>query len=144
MVKWKVKNPERFVEQLVQGLHLAGENIFAKSQETGFVPVDEGTLKKSGVLVRLANGFVILYRTSYAAVQEFGIVPGTTQMVKKHDVKQHSRKQGGKRVIVSEHERGPFTRTFEDGMEGKFYLSRAFEVYRPKLAQFIARLVKRG
>lgn len=166
---WRVKSPEKFIEQLVQALHDVGDEIFAISQEN--VPVDTGTLKKSGTVEKLNNGVRITYRTTYAATQEFGIEPGTTQRVKKHTVKKHvvkastryshgvrshsyTTKHGTKVVVknytvktyqiprheVGPYEVGPYTRTFKDGMKGKFYLTDAFLAMKPRLVDFIKRI----
>ena len=155
---WKVKDPQKFIDNLVTGLHGFGDQVFTESQRN--VPVDEGTLKKSGVIVKSSTGFKILYRTSYAWRQEKGVEPGTTETVKKHMVKAHTRKTSNtpKKVgisgnlsvrltpvtLVQEHERGPFERTYEEGIAGKHYVGNAFEKYRPKLAAFITKLYGRA
>lgn len=149
---WKVKNPERFIEDLVRGLQTAGDRIHAISQQPGYCPVDKGTLRSSSPGAEyLSNGFRIVYRTSYAARQEFGLPRGHTEHVGKHDVraftvKKHSRKtKSGKTIIMPErfvqaHSRGPFDRTFANGYAGRFYLTRAFNETRPQLVEFIKRL----
>lgn len=149
---WRVKDPAGFIEKLVQGLHDSGEEIFDVSQR--YVPVDEGTLKASGVLIKLPNGIRILYRTTYAARQEWGLPAGHTEQVRKHSVREyriraHTRtSRGGKVVSVPArvqptHERGPFTRVFLQGYKGRFYLTRSWDETRPKVIEFIARLHRR-
>lgn len=169
---WRVKDPKKFIEDLVRGLQVFGDDVHALSQE--YVPVDKGTLRSSSPgSEKLPNGFRIRYRTKYAAVQEFGMEPGTTQNVKKHTVKRHTVKRKmipaktilshayinkhGTPVIVGsytvpqhvipsysilEHDRGPFTRTYPNGIPGRFYLTRAFEDKKPKLVKFIIELQK--
>ncbi len=71
-----------------------GDDVHALSQEPGYCPVDKGTLRSSSPgSEKLPNGFRIRYRTSYAAVQEFGLPEGTIQNVKKHKVKRHTVKR---------------------------------------------------
>ncbi len=169
---WRVKDPKKFLDDLIRGLQAFGDEVHAKSQEPGYCPVDKGTLRSSSPgSEKLPNGFRIRYRTSYAAVQEFGLPPGTEQRVKKHTVKRHTVKRRsvpaktvlshayinkkGKPVIVGsytvrqhviathsrlEHERGPFTREYPEGIPGKFYLSRAYEEKKSKLVKFIIEL----
>lgn len=140
---WRVKDPDKFISDLVRGLHDFGDEVFKQSQVD--CPVDLGTLKDSGEMIPTENGFIIHYRTSYAARQEFGIEPGTVEHVDKHKVKRHTRlmkrKQGGaKKVGVRGHWRGPFDRYYKDGMPGKFYLTNAFEMFKPRLVKFITRI----
>lgn len=138
----------------MRGLQTAGDEIHSISQKPGYVPVDIGTLRSSSPgAEHLSNGFRIVYRTSYAARQEFGLDAGYTEDVKEHDVKSHIvkshtvKRKSGKTFIMPErtvaaHSRGPFTRTFKDGYEGRFYLTRAYDEVRPRLVEFIKRLVR--
>lgn len=154
MPGWRVKYPEKFVKDLLQGLYDAGDETFKRSQQ--YVPVDRGKLKSSGVPIKLPNGFRIVYRTTYAACQEFGVEPGTTEQVQQHTVKKHqvathqrTMKKTGKTVTVPTHwrgpfERGPFTRVYRDGIPGKFYLSKAWDEVRPKITEFVTRLARRS
>ena len=149
---WKVKNLDRFIEDLVRGLHAFGDEVHATSQQDGYVPIDKGTLRSSSPgAEHLSNGFRIVYRTSYAARQEFGLPPGYTEEVKKHDVKAHVikrhtvKRKSGKTFIIPErnvkaHTRGPLTRTFKAGYGGRFYLTRAFNKSKPRMVEFIKRL----
>ncbi len=89
-----MKDPKKFIEDLVRGLQMFGDEVHALSQEPGYVPVDTGTLRSSSPgSEKLPNGFRIRYRTKYAAVQEFGLPEGTVQHVKKHTVKRHTVKR---------------------------------------------------
>jgi len=139
-MKWKLKHPEEFIRAVVKGMHQIGDQIFTESQIE--VPVDEGTLKKSGVPEYLENGFRITYRTSYAAKQEFGLPPGHTESVRGYRVRRYTRKtgkrSGGKRVIVPAHNVGSHSRTYKKGLQGKFYLTGPYNRARPKLIKFIA------
>jgi hypothetical protein len=141
---WKVTYSPRFIEKLVRGLHDFGDEVFDQSQRD--VPVDTGTLKGSGNLGKSSTGIVIVYRTTYAARQEFGLEPGATEQVRRHPVKRHTRRRagGGKRIVVPAHNRGPFIRTFPNGILGRFYLSNAYLKHRPRLVEFISRLVDEG
>ncbi len=150
---WRVKDPAGFADKLVQGLHIGGDSVFDKSQR--YVPVDEGTLKGSGVLEKHARGFRILYRTSYAARQEFGLPVGHTEEVREHTVKRYRTKRfrytskKGKVIQMPaiehpEHTRGPFTRVFKEGYKGRFYLTRAWDEEKPRIISFITRLYKRS
>ena len=145
---WTVKDPEKFMATLIAGIHAMGDEVFTQSQRD--VPVDKGTLKKSGTLIKTDMGFRIIYRTSYAARQEFGVEPGTVEKVKRHEVRKHNRmirpagRKRRKKVTVREHQRGPYTRTFPRGIPGRFYLSNAWEQSRPRLTQFITSLARRS
>jgi hypothetical protein len=148
----KVKDPDQVVRALVQVFHDAGDEIFNQSQID--CPVDKGTLKSSGVLEKLRNGFRIVYRTSYAARQEFGVEPGTTEevrrhTVKKHTVRAHTQERKGKVVHVRkheqpEHERGPFTRTFTEGILGRFFLTNAFLAVKPRLGKIVEKIMDKA
>ena len=140
---WKVKELDKVIQTLVKGVQIFGEEVFAKSQV--YVPVDEGTLKESGTFELLPTGWKIVYRTSYAARQEFGLEPGHTEIVKRHPVKSHIRKPG---IRVRAHHRpktaASFKRVFEKGYEGKFYLTKAWEEVMPKLSEYITDLYRRS
>ena len=147
---WRVKNPDAFIRALVKGLQAFGDDVFTESQRN--VPVDKGTLKDSGEIVPLDNGFLIHYRTEYAARQEFGVEPGTVEQVPRHPVKRHHVKSfvrnKPKQVKVVAHyrgpfDRGPFERRYPSGVPGRFYLTNAFEKFKPRLIEFITRLAGR-
>lgn len=146
---WKIKAGTKFFDKLIRGLWDFGEEVFTQSQID--VPVDTGTLKGSGVLIKLPTGFKIVYRTTYAAKQEFGVEAGTTENIPKHPVKRHHVKSFIRtrpkvvRVRAHDrgpHDRGPYVRTSK-GMIGRFYLTNSFEKSKPQLVKFIARLVAR-
>ncbi len=153
-MKWKIKwNPQLF-EDLVRGMQDAGEETFKISQQDGYVPVDKGTLKKSGGTEKTSTGIIVFYRTSYAAKQEFGLPAGATEDVPAHPVKAHKRKRhtitrGGRRIVVPGHKvvghtRGPFTKTYAKGLEGRRYLGRAWDEVRPRLAWYVSKRLKSG
>lgn len=150
MVRWKVKATARFTGGFVAALQAIGEGIFTDSQRK--VPVDTGTLKKSGVFEKLDNGFRILYRTSYAAKQEFGIEPGTEEEIPAHIVPAHKRRKKGltpsgrrrrRTVKVEAHEVKAHTRVWKDGMPGKFYVTNAFKKWAPRLRKLLMAELKR-
>ena len=152
-IKWRVKAPDAFVEKLVRGLHDAGDEIFDGSQVA--VPVDKGTLKETGVLEKHSRGFRILYRTTYAARQEFGLPPGHTENVKRHTVQRYTTRAHRRKTATGKvgsipavehpgHSRGPYTRVFKEGLKGRKYLTGAWEEVRPRLVQFITRLYRRN
>lgn len=124
---------------------MAGEETFTGSQRD--VPVDTGTLKKSGNLVKLPNGFRIVYRTSYAATQEFGKPAGTREVVKRHRVKGHNRtrtKPKRKTVTIPPHYRGPFNRVYKQGIKGRHYVGDNWNKVRPRLLEFIKQAARRN
>ena len=153
-MKWTIKWSPQLLEDLVRGMRDAGEETFKISQQEGYVPVDKGTLKKSGGTEMIPNGIVVFYRTSYAAKQEFGLPAGTTEDVPVHAVKAHRRKRQtvtrrGRRVLipaqrVAAHDRGPYTRTYHQGLPGRHYLGRAWDEVSPRLATFVKKRIKSG
>lgn len=153
MSGWRVKDPSGFADKLIRGLHIGCDNIFDTSQR--YVPVDEGTLKASGVSEKHSQGWRILYRTTYAARQEFGLPVGYTEEVKEHTVKRYRTKKfsyvskKGKVVNMPAvdhpaHTRGPLTRTFKQEYKGRFYLTRAWEEEKPRFIRFITKLYERN
>ena len=73
MVSSKVKSQIR--QAVLLGIRRNADRIFSRSQQTqeGYVPVDRGTLKKSGVVLNIPHGARIAYRVSYARDVEFGV-----------------------------------------------------------------------
>ncbi len=148
-MKWELKWTPKLFDELVRGMQDAGEETFKISQQDGYVPVDKGTLKKSGGTEKTATGIIIFYRTSYAAKQEFGLPAGATEDVPVHLVKAHKRKRAtivrnGRRLVipgqqVKAHSRGPYTKTYTTGLEGRHYLGRAWDEVRPKVTEFVRR-----
>ncbi len=125
-VEFTIENVSKVVDKIVKAWQNIAGDIFDLSQVR--CPVDEGTLKASGTKEDNNLGSTIKYRTSYAAVQEFGsefhkeIVTEHTvkkHTIKKHTVKGHTVKKYGVKahyrktlVYVTEvkaHDRGPYT-----------------------------------
>lgn len=121
---------------LMNGLRRFVDQVFFLSQV--YVPVDRGTLKKSGTVRPVQGGFEIAYRTPYAAPVEFGY-PEHWQHVRRHRVRQHRRRLGRyKRYSdVRQHQRGPFLRLMSE-RKGRFFLTQAFEETRPQMMRFVA------
>ena len=136
MTRLRAKNAHLVVDMLVKGVHRAIDEVFDISQV--WVPVLTGDLKRSGRVDKTDEGGNITYNVHYAAKQEFGLEPGATEGVTRHRVKAHGRRAKGKKVLVTTHFRGPFTRTYRRGLEGKLYLTRAFRRILPDLASLIA------
>ncbi len=144
-MKWRVKYTPQLYSTVVRALQSAAEETFALSQR--YVPVDKGTLRKSGTLELTSTGAVIFYRTSYAMKMEEGIPPGTTEEVPRHTVKAHRRRshnvtrRGRTALIpatrVEQHERGPYTKIYHQGLRGRFYVGRAWDEVRPRLKRFL-------
>ena len=153
-MKWELKWTPKLFDDLVRGMQDAGDEVFKISQQDGYVPVDKGTLKKSGGTEKTSTGIIVFYRTSYAAKQEFGLPAGATEDIPAHPVKSHKRKRhtitrAGRRLViptqqVKAHNRGPFTRTYPKGLEGRHYLGRAWDEVRPKLARYVSKRLKSG
>lgn len=139
-----IKNHRRVIEGLVRGLQYATREVLSVSQPN--TPYKTGELRSSGKTSDLPNGGVAEYTAAHAARQEFGIDPGTTEPVSKHNVKKHDRrvlgKRGPKKVDVRAHDRGPYTRTYDRGMKGHLYLTHAWERVRAILPDFLARGVE--
>lgn len=76
-------------DAIVAGIRDCGEAIFMDSQQ--HVPVDKGTLKKSGTIRKITNGIKITYRAKHAAPIEFGYGKHN-EIVKRHAVRAHFRK----------------------------------------------------
>ena len=134
------------VRAALKGLQDFGEAVFTLSQRG--VPVDKGTLKKSGVLRLLPNGFEIAYRTPYAAPVHFG-VPEHDERVQRHFVHPYQRKtaRGGvlfgsprrirtRSVLVHGHYRGPFSRHMRD-RAARPWLQDAFDELYPELGKYL-------
>ncbi len=127
------------VAKIIAGWQRVGEDIFALSQD--YCPVDEGTLQMSGAQYsgKTDTGFTIIYRTKYAARQEFGVLPGTVEYVQRHWVKKHKRKTLVHKKYVRAHYRGPIYRQFPAGIDGKFFLTKAYEEHKPRLVKILVR-----
>lgn len=76
--------PAKIKEKMILGVRDLGQLIFLESQ--ALVPVDKGTLKKSGTIRNISSGIQITYRAPYAAVIEFGS-QDHRERVKKHYVR---------------------------------------------------------
>jgi len=122
---------EKVRKAILKGIQATGDDIFDLSQQTDkcYVPVDTGTLKKSGDNIYLKNGTRIVYIAPYSAVVEYGKeaspVKGEYKMnVRKHKRKSYLRKDGTK-VSATE------VKAYEKVLEGKRPIS-----FRPKLSKF--------
>ena len=151
------KNRTQIKKAVRDGLRSTGESIFSLSQQTDlcYVPVDKGTLKKSGYVKNLSGGLEIGYLAPYASDVEFGnpFRPflGTQRItIKAHNRRGYKRKDGisvpattvkahviefvNKRLIAfkpkhSKFERGPMIFRVLKGQparDGQFFLTRAF------------------
>lgn len=85
----RYKFPKQITDAIVAGIRDCGDAIFLLSQQ--MVPVDKGTLKKSGRTRRIYNGHQIAYRARYAAAVEFG-VKRHREVARRHHVRAHYRK----------------------------------------------------
>ena len=95
---------DRVRKAVMDGIYRNAERIFDISQQTdqGYVPVDRGTLKKSGIVFPIQNGARLQYRTNYSwdvegGVQEDRPIVGD-QIVK---IKTYKRRDG---TVVNAHE----------------------------------------
>ncbi len=138
-VKFDIKNHKEVAAKIIKGWQQIGDDIFDLSQQEGYVPVDEGTLKASGTKENISKGLIIRYRTSYAAVQEFG-TDRHEEAVPQHHVKRHKRKTLVHKKYVRAHERGPFRRTVGP-REGKHFLGRAYETFKPRLNKVLVKYI---
>ena len=136
----------RLISAMEAGLGRAVEEIFAFSQRD--VPVDKGTLKKSGGIRKIPNGWEIFYRTPYAPTVEFGF-DAHEQRVRRHYVMDHQRRRfRGKRlrprryISVRAHYRGPFTRHMP-ARAGQYFLAGAVEQVRPRFGRHVGRALAR-
>lgn len=141
---------------IIGGIQRNGERIFHRSQQTQecFVPVDRGTLKRSGYTNKLVNGVEIGYTAPYASRVEAG-GPATpykgTQVVKvrgytrraytrkdgvyvppvevsSHEVKYVNKRLVGFKPKLSKFERGPLIFRVlkeEPAREGQWFLKRS-------------------
>ncbi len=141
-MKYRVKVNSKLYAEIVRAVQDAADEIFFLSQQR--VPVDKGTLKKSGGVEYLPTGAVIFYRTSYAMKQEEGVVAGTQEAIKKHSVKRHKRKLPQKTVWVTEHDRGPYTRVWKTGYPGKQYVGSSWDEIRPQITKHIQKRLDNG
>lgn len=66
---------KEIMSAIISGVQRNGERIFNISQQTssGYVPVDNGTLKRSGVSIYTPKGIIIKYTAPYSLVVETGI-----------------------------------------------------------------------
>ncbi len=135
----RIKNHKAVIDKIIKGWRQIGEDIFDKSQDD--CPVDEGTLKGTGAQLSgpTPGGYTIIYRTSYAARQEFGVLPGTVEYVKRHHVRKHKRKTLVHKKYVKAHDRGPIYRQFPAGIDGKYFLTNAYEEMKPRLVRVLVR-----
>lgn len=126
----------RLVRAMTRGLQDFGEAVFLLSQQPGYVPVDKGTLKKSGVLRLLPNGFEIVYRTPYAAPVHFG-VPEHDETVRRHWVRPFRRIKP-RSTLVHGHFRGPFGRHMST-REARPWLQNAVDSLYPEIGKYLKR-----
>lgn len=129
------KLEDRLIAAMVRAIHDWGDLVFTTSQRD--VPVDKGTLKKSGILRKLPNGIEIVYRTPYAWPVHEG-VPEHDERVRQHFVRSHlrrKRRQARRRTImVRSHLRGPFTRHMSE-RKARPWLRNAVERHYPRLSR---------
>jgi len=93
---------QKISKAVIEGIRKNADRIFDLSQDTtaGYVPVDIGTLKLSGISEDIKGGKKIAYRTNYAAQVEFGIpedipITGTQKIhVPEYIRKGYKRKDG--------------------------------------------------
>lgn len=116
---------------IVKGIQATGDDIFDLSQSTEkcYVPVDTGTLKKSGDNLYQPDGTKIVYIAPYAAVVEVGtegtpIKGNQTLKVGKHTRKPYLNKNG---VRVSGTEVSGYSRTYKNSR---------LVAFEPKLNKF--------
>ena len=110
---------ERVLDGVLNGTRRNGEAVFHLSQQTnlGYVPVDTGTLKKSGLYEHIADGYMIAYRVNYSSIIERGS-PAHTENVKAHSYYSRTRK---KRIKVKSFQR------FMPKRSGQWFLHRALK-----------------
>lgn len=137
---------DRLVEAMLKGLEDVADEIFTLSQRD--VPVDKATLKKSGLVRRITNGWEVVYRAPHAAVNEFGY-DAHEQQVRRHPVRAHYRRRfrGRKlsprrKISVKAHYRGPFERHMS-ARAGRHYLGRSVESVRPRMGRILGRRLAR-
>ncbi len=137
---------DRLVRAMEAGLGKAAEEIFTYSQR--IVPVDKGTLKKSGGIRKIKGGWEIFYRTPYAAVVEYGF-DAHEQWVTRHYVSQHERRRFRGRklrprryISVRAHWRGPFPRHMP-ARAGQYYLRDSVDQVRPRIVRYVAQELMR-
>lgn len=123
----------------VRALQDVGDQIFYRSQRK--VPVDTGTLKKSGYIEYLDDGVRIGYRAPYALFVERGF-QGQYIFVRGHRVKAHERrtakasprwegdmyvlpKKKRRRFQVKEHYRRSYFRHEPNGRPARLFLQGA-------------------
>jgi hypothetical protein len=136
---------DSLTQAMVRGLQDAGEAMFVIADRD--VPVDKGTLKKSGTFRRLPDGFEIAYRTPYAAAVHFG-VSAHTEQVRRHWVRAHRmriRPQSTmavrrRTVQVAGHFRGPFERHVSE-RGPRPWLQDAVDRIYPDIGQYIKRRI---
>jgi hypothetical protein len=141
----KMPAEHRLKDTMVRGLQDFGQAVFALSQQSGYVPVDKGTLKKSGVFRLLPNGFEIAYRTPYAAPVHFGVAEHD-ERVRQHWVRPFRRRPvfvTARRIkahstLVHGHYRGPFTRHVRE-RAARPWLQDAVDALYPKIGEYMKR-----
>lgn len=137
MVEFKIKNSKEVATKIIKAWQNIADDIFDLSQVR--CPVDEGTLKASGTKEDTDTGTIIRYRTSYAAVQEFG-TDRHEEAVIRHPVRRHKRKTLVHKKYVVAHDRGPFRRTVGP-REGKHFLGSSYDEYKPRLIRVLVKYV---
>ena len=138
----------RLCRAAVRGLHDFGDHVFAVSQVN--VPVDRGTLKKSGRIRYLKSGVEISYGTPYAVPVHEG-VPEHDEEVQRHYVRPHKRRifrltrtgrrRPVRRTFVRGHYRGPFRRHVRE-RSARPWLREAIEEALPDLGYYILRRLR--
>lgn len=149
MAKFKIKDRRALTKKIITSWRITARTIFHLSQSTGFVPVKTGALRASGKVKDIKDGAIITYgnkrKVYYAAKQEVGIPPGGTLAVPGHIVKAHRRKtRSGKVVRIKKRVVAAHRETYPTGYPGKFYLTRAYQSFKFRLAaEFERNLTRR-
>jgi len=138
-VEFTINNVSEVVAKIVKAWQNIGEDIFDLSQVR--CPVDEGTLQMTGAQNSrpTPTGYTIVYRTSYAAVQEFGTDKHQEKVIK-HHVRKHKRKTLVHKKFVVAHDRGPFIRT-AGPREGKHFLGSSYDEFKPRLTRVLVKYI---
>ena len=122
---------------LIEGVRRNGERIFNTSQNTEgcFVPVNTGTLKKSGYTKNLPNGIEIGYTAPYAARVEAGgpaIPYSGTQVV---HVQGYTRR-GYTRRYRKDEPRMIYVSSGSVKAHDRVYVEKRLVGFRPKFSKF--------
>ena len=139
-MKFYIKYPARTTQKIVRAWQHIASDIFDRSQD--LVPVLTGYLKDSGSLTHIANGSIIRYSAKYASIQEIGRASGQTSKVPAAMIQSHSRgtKSGGT-TTVKKYYRSSFTTTSSVSIKGKFYLTRAYDEFKPQLNAALSKYI---